>query len=162
MTAPIDVLAALPHRYPMLLVDRVAEVAPGRHIRALKAVTLNEPWYAASVPGSPADLAYPQVLLVESWGQAAGLLANVSFPTEPGQVMLFGSMSDVTFGRPVRPGDVIEHDARVLKSLGDTVVFEGSSRVGDDEVLGVGRMVMAMRPAAVLRPDALAGSETRS
>jgi 3-hydroxyacyl-[acyl-carrier-protein] dehydratase len=154
MRAPVDVLAGLPHRYPMLLVDRVVEMSPGEHIRAVKAVTLNELWYAGIGPdGPPQDLAYPQLLLVESWGQTAGLLANTSTQLPPGKVMLFGAMADVTFGRRVWPGEVIEHTARVLKSLGDTVIFEGVSRVGGDEVLGVGRMVMAMRPAAALRPE---------
>ncbi|MFE9701938.1 3-hydroxyacyl-ACP dehydratase FabZ family protein [Streptomyces sp. NPDC005930] len=143
-----DVAAALPHRYPMLLVDRVTELVPGERITALKAVTLGEPWYATA----PAGAEYPQVLLIESWGQSAGLLALSAGGAPEGQVMLFGSVADAEFHRPVGPGDVVEHRVRVSRALTDSVVFEGTSHLGDETVMTVSRMVMAFRPAARLRP----------
>ncbi|GAB1327007.1 3-hydroxyacyl-ACP dehydratase FabZ family protein [Streptomyces sp. NPDC093260] len=143
-----QVAEVLPHRYPMLLVDRVTELIPGRCIRTLKAVTVNEPWYA----GAPAGAEYPQALLIESWGQSAGLLALDGEGAPAGQVMLFGSVADAEFHRPVFPGDLLEHRVRVQRALTDSVVFEGSSHRGDDTVLTVSRMVMAFRPPEALRP----------
>ncbi|MEU4213034.1 beta-hydroxyacyl-ACP dehydratase [Streptomyces sp. NPDC026206] len=146
---PPRVTDLLPHRYPMLLVDRVLELVPGESIRAIKAVTYNEPWYAGLSPD--ADTAYPASLLIESWGQAAGLLAAAAAPDAAGQVMLFGSVADAEFPLPVHPGDVIEHRVRISHTLTDSVIFEGVSRRGPDTVLSVARMVMAFRPADRLR-----------
>jgi 3-hydroxyacyl-[acyl-carrier-protein] dehydratase len=147
----------LPHRYPMLLVDRVLEVVPGERLTAVKAVTCNEPCYARlGTDATEAELAYPQVLLVESWGQAAGLLAVFSRPNPDvltGEVMLAGAMTGLEFHRPVRPGDVVRHEVRLFRALTDTVLFEGESRVGDDVAVTFSRMVMAFRPAAQLRTN---------
>ncbi|MGH8920788.1 MAG: 3-hydroxyacyl-ACP dehydratase FabZ family protein [Actinomycetes bacterium] len=145
-----EVTALLPHRYPMLLVDRVLELVPGEYVRAVKAVTHNEPWYRGIAPGTPLD--YPPALLVESWGQAAGLLASAIADAPVGQVMLFGSVADARFHRPVRPGELIEHRVRITRALTDSVIFEGTSHSGEDTVMTVTRMVMAFRPADQLRP----------
>jgi 3-hydroxyacyl-[acyl-carrier-protein] dehydratase len=137
--------ALLPHRYPMLLVDRVLDAAPGQHLTAVKAISVNEPWYAEG-----GDPAYPPVLVIESWGQAAGVLALLGDSGKDvldGRVMLFGSMSGVDIHRPVFPGDVLEHHVRVFRALGETVIFEGDCVVAGQPVLTVGRMVMAFRPA---------------
>ncbi|EGE42834.1 3-hydroxyacyl-ACP dehydratase FabZ family protein [Streptomyces griseus] len=154
MTAPAPALPRvtdlLPHRYPMLLVDRVTELVPGERIRTVKAVTLNEPWYAGMPADAPFD--YPPSLLVESWGQSAGLLASAVAAAPRGQVMLFGSVADAAFHLPVLPGDVIEHRVSITRALTDSVIFEGSSHRGDDTVMTVTRMVMAFRAAELLRP----------
>ncbi|MFI6641755.1 3-hydroxyacyl-ACP dehydratase FabZ family protein [Streptomyces sp. NPDC050504] len=150
----------LPHRYPMLLVDRVLELVPGESIRAIKSVTLNEPWYAGLSEAPDFDYAYPQTLLVESWGQTAGLLASAVAEAPVGQVMLFGSVADAEFHLPVLPGDTVEHRVRISRSLTDSVIFEGSCHRGDETVMTVTRMVMAFRPAGQLRPESGAGAET--
>ncbi|WP_432037678.1 3-hydroxyacyl-ACP dehydratase FabZ family protein [Streptomyces cucumeris] len=144
-----EVTGLLPHRYPMLLVDRVLELVPGRRVTAVKAVTLNEPWYAGLTPGT--GTAYPSSLVIESWGQAAGLLASAGAPATRGQVMLFGSVADAEFHGPVHPGELIEHRVTVARSLGDSVIFEGESRCGSRPVMSVARMVMAFRPAGALK-----------
>jgi 3-hydroxyacyl-[acyl-carrier-protein] dehydratase len=129
----------LPHRFPMLLVDRVLDAEPGVSLTAVKAITVNEPCYADG-----GDLAYPEVLVMESWGQAAGVL--VLLGEELGdRVMLFGSMSGVDVHRRVLPGDVLEHRVRIFRALADTVIFEGDCRVAGEPVMTVGRMVMAFR-----------------
>ncbi|MBB0245801.1 beta-hydroxyacyl-ACP dehydratase [Streptomyces alkaliphilus] len=147
------VRAALPHRYPMLLVDRVTELGPDA-IRAIKAVTVNEPWYARLGPrATREDLAYPDFLLIESWTQTAGLLAKrLAGDGVEGQVMLFGSMSDVGFHRRVLPGDTVEHHVRLERAVNDTMIFEGGSRVDGEPVLTVGRVTVAFRPGE--RPGA--------
>jgi 3-hydroxyacyl-[acyl-carrier-protein] dehydratase len=143
----------LPHRYPILLVDRVLELEPGETIVATKAVSLNEPWYARLGPApDPAELDYPPVLLLESWAQAAGILANLSRPEAAGpggdaDVMLFGSASQVSFGDPVRPGDVLRHRVELARVMDGTVFVRGDSHVGGRPVLTVGQGVMAFRPA---------------
>ncbi|MEV4434149.1 3-hydroxyacyl-ACP dehydratase FabZ family protein [Streptomyces sp. NPDC049555] len=149
----------LPHRYPMLLVDRVLDMVPGSSIRAVKAVTLNEPWYDRLPAGAPLD--YPRSLLVESWGQSAGLLASAMADTPQGQVMLFGSVADAVFHLPVHPGDVLEHRVRISRALADSVVFEGTSHRGEETVMTVSSMVMAFRPATLLRPEAPATNPVR-
>ncbi|MER5493758.1 hypothetical protein [Streptomyces sp. NPDC002490] len=148
----------LPHRYPMLLVDRVLSRADGAHLVAQKAVTCNEPWYQELPPGATEDdHAYPEVLLVESWCQSAGILIAAERPNPDvlsGQVMLFGSISDIRFARRVRPGEVMEHRVRLSRALSDTVVFEGECVVDGRVVATIGRVVMAMRPAFELTEQA--------
>jgi 3-hydroxyacyl-[acyl-carrier-protein] dehydratase len=147
------VRAALPHRYPMLLVDRVLE-AGAEEIRAVKAVTLNEPWYARLGPrAAQEDLAYPDVLLIESWTQTAGILATrLAGGGAGGQVMLFGSMSGIEFHRRVFPGDTVEQHARLERAVNDTMIFEGEGRVDGEPVLTVGRITVAFRPGERLGP----------
>jgi 3-hydroxyacyl-[acyl-carrier-protein] dehydratase len=144
----------LPHRYPMLLVDRVLDVEPGRRLRAVKAVTCNEPCYAG-VPEGAAEAAfgYPSSLLVEAWGQAAGILAVASHPKHDSlaeQVMLAGAMTGVLFHRPVYPGDVVVHEVLLERAFNDSVIFAGHSTVDGEPVMTLSRMVMAFRPAAEL------------
>jgi 3-hydroxyacyl-[acyl-carrier-protein] dehydratase len=159
---PTEILAALPHRYPMLMVDRVLTVEPGRRLSAVKAVTFAEPWYDGAGGDTPLqDLAYPHALLLESWGQAAGLLGSSvgEAGTGPDGVMLLGGAAGVRFHRPVHPGDVLVHDVRLSRALSDTLVFEGESRVEGTTVFEVERMIMAFRPAALLRAEPLPGPE---
>lgn len=94
---------------------------------------------------------------MESWCQSAGVLATWEEPNPDvlaGRVMLFGGMTGVEFHRTVLPGDVLEHRVRVERRVDDTVMFEGESLVGGETVMTVGRIVMAFRPAEVLRPEA--------
>jgi 3-hydroxyacyl-[acyl-carrier-protein] dehydratase len=146
----------MPHRYPMLLVDRVLELVPGESLVALKAVTCNEPWYQGlDEDAAEETYRYPQTLLVESWGQAAGLLAVQPGTAAAGlsdQVMLAGAMSGVEFLRPVYPGDVLEHRVRVVRALSDAVIFQGESLVGWEVVMRLSHMVMAFRPGSRVRP----------
>ncbi len=158
MISTAEIRKLLPHRYPMLLVDRVLELVPGERVTAIKAVTCNEPWYERLGENLTDDqMAYPEVLLVESWGQSAGILAACEQPNPDvmaGQVMLVGAMSGVTFHRPVYPGDVVEHRVRVFKALSDTVIFDGESLVDGEVVVTLSQMVMAFRPADRLNPAA--------
>ncbi|GIG63037.1 3-hydroxyacyl-[acyl-carrier-protein] dehydratase FabZ [Longispora fulva] len=145
-----EIRTLLPHRYPMLLVDRVTSLAPGQALTATKAVTANEPWFADG-----RSLAYPQVLLIESWCQAASLLAaGGPLDTAGGDrpVPLFGAISRIAFHRPVGPGDLLEHRVRLLRALSDTWMFEGETTVDDETVLTVERVTIALRPGTELRP----------
>ncbi|MFI0767319.1 3-hydroxyacyl-ACP dehydratase FabZ family protein [Streptomyces sp. NPDC021218] len=156
MIGQLEIRKVLPHRFPMLLLDRVTEVGPGERVTAVKAVTCNEPWYQGLGPDAPAEAyGYPRVLLLESWCQSAGLLATWESPDPDvleGQVMLFGSVSGVEYHRPVLPGDVLEHRASITRVVDDTVIIEGGSTVAGEPALTVGLAVLAFRPAAELRP----------
>jgi len=142
----------LPHRYPILLVDRVLDVVPGESLVAIKAVTLNEPCYAG-LPADATDHAYPVGLLIESWCQAAGVLAVHDRPNPDvlaGQVTLFGAITDLELIDEVHPGDVLYHRVRAQKLMSAAAVLEGETLVDGRPVMRVGQVVIALRPAAEL------------
>lgn len=145
MTAAVDVHAILPHRFPVLLVDRVDELLPGERVTARKAVSLGESWYAGAEPGG--DLGYPPALLLESWVQAGAVLMGAGAVFAPEDVLLLGSVAGVEFGAPVLPGDVVVHDVRLVRVVGDTAIVEGTARVDDVTVLGVRQAVLTVRRA---------------
>lgn len=167
MIGVAEIMQKLPYRHPMLLVDRVTEVVPGERLTALKAVTASEPWFRECPLNDPdmavgtAPVVFPAVLLIESLCQAAGLLAAWDAPKPSvlsGEVMLLGSLSDVTVQASVEPGSVICHHVRLVRGFGDTLIFDGTSAVDGHPVLRVGHMVMAIRPAEVVTAHATAAA----
>jgi beta-hydroxyacyl-ACP dehydratase FabZ len=106
------ILSVLPHRYPLLLVDRVLEMEPGRRIVAIKNVTINEPFFAGHFPGRPV---VPGVLLVEGMAQAGGLLLFSDVADRSGKLLFFASIEGAKFRRPVVPGDQIRYEIEVLR-----------------------------------------------
>ncbi|MBD3010966.1 3-hydroxyacyl-ACP dehydratase FabZ family protein [Streptomyces sp. 5-10] len=154
MITVAEIKRMLPHRYPMLLVDRVTELVPGERASGLKAVTCNEPWYEGMPDtASEEDYHYPWTVLIESWCHVAGVLVTWDRPNpdvRSGKAMLLGGISDAEFHRPVVPGDVVEHHVRLARQVGETYVFEGESLVGKETALTIGRLTMTMRPASDL------------
>jgi 3-hydroxyacyl-[acyl-carrier-protein] dehydratase len=127
---PLDirrVMAALPHRYPMLLVDRVEELVPNERITAIKAVTMNENFFQGHFPGRPV---MPGVLIVEALAQAAGVLAVESLGlANSGKLVYFMSIDEAKFRAPVEPGvllrlevEFVQKRARVCKFAGRALV----------------------------------------
>ena len=106
------ILRKLPHRYPILLVDRVIELEKNVSIRALKNVTINEPFFPGHFPVRPV---MPGVLMLEALAQAAALLSFESMGTEPGEdtVVYFVGIDNARFKRPVVPGDQLILEARI-------------------------------------------------
>jgi 3-hydroxyacyl-[acyl-carrier-protein] dehydratase len=104
----------LPHRYPMLLVDRVLEIEPEKRIVALKNVTANEQVFLGHFPGQPV---YPGVLLIEGMAQAGGILLMTGKTDEERKKLLtyFTSIDRARFRRPVVPGDQVLYEAEVLR-----------------------------------------------
>jgi 3-hydroxyacyl-[acyl-carrier-protein] dehydratase len=148
-----EIKSILPHRYPMLLVDRVVSLEPGNRITAVKNVTGNEPCFAGLVDGlEPSAYAYPNSLVIESFCQAAGILyaAEQSEVRATGKVMLFGSIARFRFHADIFPGQTMEHHVRLEKALTDSAVFSGEVRVDGKAVADVERVVVAIRPASVL------------
>lgn len=141
----------LPHRYPILLVDRVVELEPGVRAVTVKAVTANEPWYATlGEDVAEEQLAYPDVLLVESFAQSAGVLGVTGGASGAGRVTLIGAVSGVRFHGKVFPGDLVEHRLHVVRVFDDSAIVAGESTAGGRPVLSVERMTLAFRPEADL------------
>ncbi|MFY9327101.1 MAG: 3-hydroxyacyl-ACP dehydratase FabZ [Georgfuchsia sp.] len=99
-----QILEHLPHRYPFLLVDRVLDIVPGEKIRALKNVTMNEPFFPGHYPHHPV---MPGVLIIEALAQAAALLSFNTMGSKPDEnsVVYFVGIDNARFKRPVGPGD---------------------------------------------------------
>lgn len=127
---PLDirqVMAALPHRYPMLLVDRVEELIVGTSIRATKAVTINEPFFQGHFPGRPI---MPGVLIVEALAQAAGVLAVKSLGLEgSGKLVYFMAIDDAKFRVPVEPGVLMSLEVEFTQMRKTASKFSGRALV---------------------------------
>lgn len=121
------VLAALPHRYPMLLVDRVEEIVPDQSIRAIKAVTINEPFFQGHFPGRPI---MPGVLIVEALAQAAGVLAIESLGLAgSGKLVYFMAIDGAKFRTPVEPGCLLTLEAEFVQKRATVCKFVGRASI---------------------------------
>ena len=129
---PLDiraVLAALPHRYPMLLVDRVEEIIIDRSIRATKAVSFNEPFFQGHFPGRPI---MPGVLIVEALAQAAGVLAIESLGLAgTGKLVYFMAIENAKFRTPVEPGCLLSLQVEFVQKRSSVCKFAGKALLGD-------------------------------
>ena len=128
---PLDikrVMAALPHRYPMLLVDRVETLIPEHSIRAIKAVSMNEGFFQGHFPGRPI---MPGVLIVEAMAQAAGVLAVESLGlAETGKLVYFMAIEGAKFRAPVEPGCLLMLDVEFVQKRASVCKFAGRASVG--------------------------------
>lgn len=105
-----EIMEVLPHRYPMLLVDRILELEPGKRAKGLKNVTMNEAFFVGHYPGMPI---MPGVLIVEAIAQA-GAVILLTFDNYKGMVPVIGGIDDVRLRRPVVPGDTLISDVELL------------------------------------------------
>lgn len=121
------VMAALPHRYPMLLVDRVESLVADRRIVALKAVSINEPFFAGHFPGRPI---MPGVLIVEALAQAAGVLAVESLGLAgTGKLVYFMAIDGAKFRKPVEPGVLLRLEVAFVQKRASVCKFAGRALV---------------------------------
>ena len=129
---PMDVrkvMAALPHRYPMLLVDRVERLEPDVRIVAIKAVTINEPFFAGHFPGRPI---MPGVLIIEALAQAAGVLAVESLGLAgSGKLVYFMAIDSAKFRTPVEPGVLLTLEVEFVQKRSSVCKFKGRALIGD-------------------------------
>ena len=125
-----EILAHLPHRYPMLLVDRVLECEPGKRILAIKNVTINEPFFSGHFPHHPV---MPGVLVVEAMAQAAAILSFRTLGTKPDDrsVYYFVGIDEARFKRPVCPGDQLVLEVVLERKVRGIWKFDAKARVGD-------------------------------
>ena len=120
-------LAAMPHRYPMLLVDRVLEVEPGKYIKGLKNVTMNEPFFQGHFPGKPV---MPGVLMIEAMAQTAGVLIyDQSREEDKNKIVYFAGIDDAKFRRLVQPGDALIMELWVKASRSQLWKFDAKCTV---------------------------------
>ena len=125
-----EILAHLPHRYPMLLVDRVLECEPGKRILAIKNVTINEPFFSGHFPHHPV---MPGVLVVEAMAQAAAILSFRTLGTKPDDrsVYYFVGIDEARFKRPVCPGDQLVLEVVLERKVRGIWKFDAKARVGE-------------------------------
>jgi 3-hydroxyacyl-[acyl-carrier-protein] dehydratase len=128
------ILRKLPHRYPFLLVDRVLELEKGVRIKALKNVTINEPFFPGHFPVRPV---MPGVLMLEALAQTAALLSFESMTEEPGEdtVVYFAGIDNARFKRPVGPGDQLILEATIDRHKAG--IYRYKSRATVDGLLAV-------------------------
>jgi len=121
------VMAALPHRFPMLLVDRVEELGRDERITAVKAVTINEAFFQGHFPARPI---MPGVLIVEALAQAAGVLAVESLGLEgTGKLVYFMAIESAKFRQPVEPGVLLQLKVAFVQKRATVCKFTGTAEV---------------------------------
>jgi 3-hydroxyacyl-[acyl-carrier-protein] dehydratase len=137
------ILKQLPHRYPFLLVDRVLELNKGKNIKALKNVTINEPFFEGHFPNRPV---MPGVLMIEALAQAAALLAFDALDSTPNDQMIyyFAGIDAARFKRPVEPGDQLILEAELLRMKAGIFKFKTRASV-DGELAVEAELTCAMR-----------------
>lgn len=135
----------LPHRYPMLLVDRVLELEEGERILAYKNITFNEILFQGHFPDNPI---LPGVVIIEALAQASGILGfkTVGKYPDDGYLYLFAGINDVRFKRRVVPGDQLRLESRVASNRRNIWKFEAEARV-DGEVAVSGTLTCAITEA---------------
>jgi beta-hydroxyacyl-ACP dehydratase FabZ len=140
-----EIMKLLPHRYPMLLVDRILEIhEDGKRIIGLKNVSANEQFFQGHFPGAPV---MPGVLIVEAMAQCAAVLFLREIEDRDKKLFLFGGVDKARFRRPVVPGDQLILDCQVLQRRASTVKVKGTARVGDAVVAEAELLsVMVERP----------------
>jgi len=138
-----EILKQLPHRYPFLLVDRVLELEKGKRIKAIKNVTINEPFFVGHFPHRPV---MPGVLMLEAMAQAAALLAFDALGTTPSEktIYYFAGIDGARFKRPVEPGDQLVMDVSLERMKSGIFKFKGIARV-DEQLACEAELMCTMR-----------------
>ena len=124
-----EVLNILPHRYPFLLIDKILELDPGKEVRALKNVTINEPFFQGHFDKQPV---MPGVLLIEVMAQAGGFLVLNTIPSPETKFMFLSAIQDTRFKKVVTPGDQLVIDAELKKFKLNTCKISAKIRVNKD------------------------------
>lgn len=139
-----QLLSYLPHRYPFLLIDRVLEFEAWKSVKAIKNVTINEPFFMGHFPGQPV---MPGVLILEALAQASGVVILHSDPGLAGNDHLFllAGVDNVRFKRMVVPGDQLHLHVELLKRKSDIYKFQCVAMV-DGEVACTAEIINARRP----------------
>jgi 3-hydroxyacyl-[acyl-carrier-protein] dehydratase len=126
-----QILKKLPHRYPILLVDRVLELEKGQRIKAIKNVTINEDFFNGHFPRRPV---MPGVLMIEALAQASALLAfeTLGQAADENTVYYFAGIDNARFKRPVEPGDQLVLEATLERAKAAVFKFKARAMVGDE------------------------------
>ena len=140
-----QVLAHLPQRFPILMIDRVMECEPGKRILALKNVSANEPYFPGHFPHRPV---MPGVLILEAMAQAAGILVFRTLGSKPDDksVYYYAGIDNARFKRPVEPGDQLMIEVSILASKRGIWKFGCTARVGE-ALVAEADILCTVRPA---------------
>jgi 3-hydroxyacyl-[acyl-carrier-protein] dehydratase len=138
-----EIMRHLPHRYPFLLVDRVLECESGKRIKAVKNVTLNEPFFQGHFPGYPV---MPGVLVIEAMAQVSAILAYVTRGERHNakSLLFFAGIDNARFKRPVFPGDQLVLEAVELNVVRSVFKFAAKASV-DGELVAEAQLMAAVR-----------------
>ena len=137
-----EILALLPHRYPMLLIDRVIDFTPGKSLHAIKNVSINEPIFTGHFPNQPI---FPGVLILEAMAQATGLLGFKTVENRSeNELYLFAAVDNARFKQPVIPGDTMHLHVEFLKERRNIWKFSAEARV-DGKVVCSAEIMCARR-----------------
>jgi 3-hydroxyacyl-[acyl-carrier-protein] dehydratase len=127
-----ELMRILPHRYPLLLVDRITSLIPRHSVKGFKNVTANEPCFQGHFPGRPI---FPGVLILEGMAQTGGCMAYCSFPEMIGEKLIyFAGIDKARFRKPVVPGDQIEYRLELIRHKRMVMVMKGQAFVDDQLV----------------------------
>ena len=126
-----EIMDILPHRYPMLLVDRVLEIDGDKRIVCSKSVTANEQFFQGHFPGAPV---MPGVLIVEAMAQCAAVLILQGIPNRNEKLFLFGGVDNARFRKPVVPGDQLRLECEILQRRATSVKVHGVATVDGNVV----------------------------
>jgi 3-hydroxyacyl-[acyl-carrier-protein] dehydratase len=138
-----QILKSLPHRYPFLLVDRVLEMEKGKYIKALKNVTINEPFFVGHFPHRPV---MPGVLMLEALAQAAALLSFATADMLPDDktVYYFAGIDNARFKRPVEPGDQLMLEVELDRHKAGIYKFKSRAKV-NEQIVAEADLMCTMR-----------------
>ncbi|WP_063771108.1 3-hydroxyacyl-ACP dehydratase FabZ family protein [Streptacidiphilus neutrinimicus] len=149
-----DIMRILPHRPPILLVDRVLEFVPGERIVTTKTISASEPCYSGLADPLPdAGYAYPTSLLIESFGQSGALLWLCSARHRGESVegtLIFAQAKECVFDGRAYPGDVLRHEVRMDHLVGSNAFMTGETWIGDRRLATMGSVLAVARDSAEL------------
>ena len=148
----IEIRDILPHRYPFLLVDRIVELEADR-IVGIKNVTANEPFFTGHFPEFPV---MPGVLIVEAMAQVAGVLVLMSVPDRKSKQVLFASIEEAKFRKPVLPGDTLRIEMKILKKKATAVKAQGTVTV-DGAVVAQATVMCVVSDKPAQKPEPVPG-----
>ena len=141
-----EIMKILPHRPPMLLVDRILEIDPFKSATGLKNVTMNEPFFVGHFPGVPI---MPGVLVLEAMAQVGGVA--MLYPDEHrGKIALFGGMDNIKFKKPIVPGDSLITKAEIAKVRGEFGVLHADGYV-EDKLVAQADFKFALKKSEVIK-----------
>ena len=121
-----EIIKALPHRYPFLLVDRIIKIEPGKRIVGIKNVTINEQFFVGHFPGAPV---MPAVLIIESMAQVSGVLIYKDLPEREKKLIFFTGIESAKFRHPVLPGDQLQIEMELLRRRNNFGKMNGKALV---------------------------------
>ncbi|MFQ8431662.1 3-hydroxyacyl-ACP dehydratase FabZ [Amaricoccus sp. W119] len=145
----LEIKRMIPHRYPVLLVDRMVNIAPGKSAVGIKCVTANEPHFEGHFPVRPV---MPGVLIIEAMAQTAAVLVIKTLDLLDHDLLVyFMSIEEAKFRSPVEPGDVLELHVEIIRGRGKVWKFNGVAKVGDRVCAEAIYTAMIMEPEAAER-----------